>query len=102
MPARWIGGNTIGVDPGDRCGHHAKIQLIDHCVGIAGLAAGTADPLLDLLEAGLDLPTCAIVLDDLLNAERQAVVKNATQRVLRKTQTTRTGQRRSFSISTRS
>ena len=71
MPALWIGGNAIGVDPGVRCGHHAKIQVIDHCVGIACLASGTANLLLDLLEAGLYLPACAIVLDDLLNAERQ-------------------------------
>jgi hypothetical protein len=39
---------------------------------IAGLAPGAADLLFDLLEAGLDLPACAVVLGDLRHAECEA------------------------------
>ena len=45
------------VDPGNGCCRHAEMQMIDHCVGIAGLGVGAADLLFDLAESGLDTPS---------------------------------------------
>jgi len=47
--------------------HHGKVDVIDHCMGITGLALATANLLFDLLETGFYFPPRTIVLDDLFN-----------------------------------
>lgn len=58
-----------GVDPDDRGGHHAKVEVIDHLLEIPGLGLGAPDLLVELLEPGLDLPPGRVVFDDLLDRE---------------------------------
>ena len=41
---------SCAIDPSYSCGYHGKIDVIDHCMGIAGLTFTTADVLLDFLE----------------------------------------------------
>ncbi len=64
--------DAIGIDPGNGRRHHTEVQMIDHRMCIARLAFGAADLLPDLLEPGFDLPTCPVILDDLLGRECQA------------------------------
>ncbi len=47
------------------------MQMVGDRKGVAGLTLGAADLLFDLLEAGFDFPTGAVVLDDLLYRERK-------------------------------
>jgi len=61
----------LSIDPSDRGSRHAEMQMDGHGIGIARLCGGAADLLLDLSEAGFDVPTTRIMLDDLLDAERQ-------------------------------
>ena len=56
VAALGIGLDAISVDPSEGGRHHTKVQVIDHRRGVAGLTLGTADLLLDLLEAGFDIP----------------------------------------------
>ena len=58
-----VGLDAVGVDPGNRGGHHTEVQVIDHRMGVACLAVGTVDLLFDFLEAGFDLPARTIVFD---------------------------------------
>jgi len=52
------------IDPCNGSCHHRKVDVIDHCIGITGLALATANLLFDLLETGFDFPPSTIVLDD--------------------------------------
>ena len=38
------------IDPGNGSCHHGKVDVIDHCIGITGLALATTNLLFDLLE----------------------------------------------------
>ena len=58
-----------GIDPDDRCGHHRKIEVVDHRLRVSALRLRTADFPFELLEAGLDLPPGSVILHDLLNGE---------------------------------
>jgi hypothetical protein len=40
----------IGIDPGNRGGHHAKVEMIGHRMRIPGLAFRATDFLLNFLE----------------------------------------------------
>ena len=51
--------------------HHRKVDIIDHGVGITGLALAAANLLFDLLETEFDFPPRTIVLDDLFNGQIQ-------------------------------
>ena len=51
--------------------HHGKVDVIDHCMGITGLALAAANLLFDLLETGFYFPPRTIVLDDLFNGQIQ-------------------------------
>ena len=62
---------SFGIEPGHCCGHGAEMQVVDDGIGIAGLAFAAADFLLELFEASLNLPPCAVVLNDLHNIERE-------------------------------
>jgi len=55
--------------PGNGSCHHREIDVIDHGMGITGLAFATTNVLFDLLETGFDFPPCTIVLDDLFNGQ---------------------------------
>ncbi len=59
------------IDPDDGGRHHGKVDVIDHGMGITGLAFAAADILFDLLEAGFDFPSGAIIFDDLFNGQFQ-------------------------------
>ena len=65
MPAFRIFLQPVRIDPGQLNGHHTKIQMVGHALRIPTLTLASADFLLQLLEAGLDLPAGAIILDDL-------------------------------------
>ncbi|HUT71672.1 MAG TPA: hypothetical protein VMW89_13445, partial [Desulfatiglandales bacterium] len=56
---------ACSIDPGNGGCHHGKVDVIDHGMGITGLAFAAPDVLFDLFETGFDFPPCAIVLDDL-------------------------------------
>ena len=51
--------------------------MIDHCVGITGLALATANLLFDLLETGFCFPPRTIVLDYLFNGQVQVSRKES-------------------------
>ena len=57
------------IDPCNGSRHHREINMIDHGMGIAGLAFTAADVLFDFFEAGFDFPSCALVLDDLFGSQ---------------------------------
>ena len=59
------------IDPGNSSRHHRKVDVIDHGMGITGLAFAAANVLFDLLETGFDFPPRTIVLDDLFNGQIQ-------------------------------
>ena len=59
----------FSIDPGNGGCHHRKIDVIDHGMGITGLAFATANVLFDLFETGFDFPPCAIVLDYLFSGQ---------------------------------
>ena len=61
----------VGIKPCDGGCHCAKIQMVHHGIGVAGLAFAAADFLFDLFETGLYFPPCAVVFNDLLDTERQ-------------------------------
>ena len=71
MAALGVRLDAIRIDPGQGRGQQAEIEVVRDCIGGTGLAAGTADLLLDLFEARLDLPAGAIVFDDLGHREGQ-------------------------------
>ena len=58
-----------GVNPSDRSGHHAKVEMVDHGLGIPALGLSASDLLFELLEAGFDLPPGPVILHDLLDRE---------------------------------
>ena len=101
MAAFWIRLDPIRINP-DHCGcHQTEVQVIHHRMRIAGLAFCTANLLLDLLEAGFDLPARAIELDDLLN--RQGTIGGKQSHPASFPETPRQpapGQRRFLSITT--
>ena len=66
-----IGLDTIRIDPRHGSRHPTKIQVIGHRMGVARLAFGAADLLLDLFESGFDFPPRAVKFDDLLDRKRQ-------------------------------
>ncbi len=57
MAAFWFVFKLVGIDPGQRYGHHAEMQMIGDRMGILGLAVGATDVLLKLFIAGLDIPS---------------------------------------------
>jgi len=57
------------IDPCNSSRHHREVDVIDHGMGITGLAFAAANILFDLFETGFDFPPCAIVLDDLFNGQ---------------------------------
>ena len=59
------------IDPRNGSCHRREVNVIDHGMGIAGLAFVTANVLFDLLETGFDFPPCTIVLDDLFGGQIQ-------------------------------
>jgi hypothetical protein len=69
MPADWSFFKSAGVNPGERGGHHTKVQVICHRHRISVLGLGTADIPLQLFETCLDLPPGAVIFDDLLNTD---------------------------------
>ena len=58
-----------GINPSDRSGHHAEVEVIEHGLRVPAPGLSAADLLLELLEAGLDLPAGPVILHDLLNRE---------------------------------
>ncbi len=58
-----------GVNPNQRCCHHAEMKVIYNGLRISALGFGTADLLFEFLETGFNLPTGAIVLNDLLDGK---------------------------------
>lgn len=71
MAAFWFVFKLVGIDPGQRCGHHAEMQMIGDRMGLSGLAVGATDVLLELFIAGLDFPASPIPRNDLLDGQRQ-------------------------------
>ena len=71
MPADRSFFQPAGVNPGERGGHHTKIQVICHCHRIPVLGVGTADITLQFLETCLDLPAGTVIFDDLFNGQGQ-------------------------------
>ena len=65
MSPLWVGFQTIRINPGQGGSHHAQVQVIEHRLGVAGLAGAAADVLLELFERGFDFPAGTIVRDDL-------------------------------------
>jgi hypothetical protein len=65
------------IDPRDGSCHHSEVDVIDHGMGITGLAFATADILFDFLETGFDLPPRTILLNDLFNGEFQVSGKES-------------------------
>jgi len=59
------------IDPGNGSCHHGKVDAVDHCMGITGLALAAANLLFDFLETGFDFPPRTIVPDDLFNGQVQ-------------------------------
>jgi hypothetical protein len=58
-----------GIDPDDRCGHHRKVEVIDHRLRVSALRLRTADFPFELLEAGSNLPAGSVIFHDLLDGE---------------------------------
>lgn len=55
------------IDPCNSSCHHREVNMVDHCMGVTGLAFAAANVLFDLFETGFDFPPCTIVLDGLFN-----------------------------------
>ena len=60
---------SCAIDPGNSGGHHGKVDVIDHGMGITGLAFATANVLFDLFETRFDFPPGAMVLNDLFSGQ---------------------------------
>jgi len=60
-----------GINPSDRSGHHAEVEMVDHGLGIPALGLSASDLLFEFFEPGLDLPSGPVILHDLLDREGQ-------------------------------
>ena len=63
----WRFLKSVGVNPGYRNCHHAKVQMVLDGIGMSGLRFGTTDVSFELFECSLDLPPGTIVFDYLLD-----------------------------------
>ena len=61
--------NAVGINPGNGCGHHTKIEMIHHRMGFPVLTLSTADFLFDFFETGFNFPSSTVVLNDLLDGQ---------------------------------
>ena len=69
MPTNRGFAKMHGVNPGHRCRHHTEMKVIDDGLWIPALSFGAADLLFEFLETGFNLPTGAIVFDDVLDGK---------------------------------
>ena len=67
--------NVVGINPGNGCRHHTKIEMINDGMRIPVLALGTADVLFDFFETGFNFPSRAIELYDLLDGQIEVGAK---------------------------
>lgn len=58
-----------GIDPDDSCGHHRKVEVVDHRLRVSALRLRTADFPFEFFEPGFDLPSGSVILQDLLDGE---------------------------------
>jgi hypothetical protein len=56
MPSRWSFVQVAGINPGERGGHHAKVQVVLDRHRISILGFGTADILFKFFETGFYIP----------------------------------------------
>ena len=57
VPTLRVRFDAVGINPGDRGGHHTKLQVVDHGLGIPTLAFLATDVLLELFKTGFDTPS---------------------------------------------
>lgn len=67
IAAFWFVFQLVGMDPGQRYGHHAELQMIGDGMGVSSLAVGATGVLLEFCIAGLDFPARPIPRNDLLH-----------------------------------